>query len=254
MTGAVDAVLFDLDGTLADTEEITAAALRGAWVRAGQAGPAPVEEFLAMSGQPLETILAHLHLPGRLAEFYRQEAVTLTGRARLFDGALTWLTMLRARRVPVGVITGKERARTTVLLGQLGVADLIGAVVTPSDPPAPKPSGDGVLWLCDQFRADVRRTVLVGDAAADMQAGQAAGAHTVAVLWGTGRREVLAAHRPWRIVEQPAQLTVLLDALTAQNPAASSPPDAAQSAPPGPAWHVAPLGAVHTNYEEMWHG
>ncbi|MFI8943224.1 hypothetical protein [Streptomyces syringium] len=53
MTGSgVRAVLFDLDGTLADTEEITAAALRGAWARARQAGQAPVEEFLAMSGQP----------------------------------------------------------------------------------------------------------------------------------------------------------------------------------------------------------
>ncbi|MEV4505413.1 HAD family hydrolase [Streptomyces klenkii] len=254
MSGAVQAVLFDLDGTLADTEAITAAALRRAWARAGQVGPAPVERFLAMSGQPLETILAHLGLPERLAELYRQEASALAGRARLFDGAQMWLSMLRARHVPVGVITGKERARTTVLLKQLGVDDLISAVVTPSDSPAPKPAPDGVLWLCDQFRVDVRRTVLVGDSVADMQAGQAAGAHTVAVLWGTGRREVLAAHRPWRIVEQPAQLTVLLDDLTAENPAAAGLSGAAQSAPPEPAWHVAPLGAVHPNYQEMWHG
>ncbi|MBH1938938.1 HAD family hydrolase [Streptomyces sp. AV19] len=254
MTAAVQAVLFDLDGTLADTEAITAAALQGAWARAGQPGPAPLDRFLAMSGQPLETILARLQLPARLAELYRQEAATLADRARLFAGALTWLTMLRTRHVPVGVITGKERSRTTVLLKRLGVTDLIGAVVTPSDPPAPKPAPDGVLWLCDQFRVDVRHTVLVGDAVADMQAGQAAGAHTIAVLWGTGRREVLAAHRPWRIVEQPAQLTVLLEDLTAGNPAAPDPPGAAQSAPSRPARPVAPLGAVHPNHQEMWHG
>ncbi|WP_180357002.1 HAD family hydrolase [Streptomyces sp. TLI_146] len=133
-------MLFDLDGTLADTEAISTGALRGAWARAQQAGEAPLEELPAMAGQPLETILARLGLPARLAELYRQEAATLTSRARLFDAALTWLTILRARQVPVGVITGKQRARATGLLQQLCIADLIGAVVDGSGHERPQPA------------------------------------------------------------------------------------------------------------------
>ncbi|MEW2626014.1 HAD hydrolase-like protein [Streptomyces sp. NPDC048106] len=98
-----------------------------------------------------------------------------------------------------------------------------------------------MLWLCDRFGVDARRTVLVGDSVADMQAGQAAGALTVAVLWGSGRCEVLAAYRSWRIVEQPAHLTFLLADLTAQirrrrpRPGRHNPP------------YLVPPGADHPN-------
>ncbi|WP_421673442.1 HAD family hydrolase, partial [Streptomyces scabiei] len=59
-TPSVEAVLLDWDGTLADSEHITVAALRAAWSHVGAPGEPPVERFLALAGQPAADILARL--------------------------------------------------------------------------------------------------------------------------------------------------------------------------------------------------
>ncbi|MEV7869594.1 HAD family hydrolase [Streptomyces sp. NPDC088124] len=211
----VGAVLFDLDGTLAETAHITAAALTRACARAGVAGGPPMAEFQALSGLPLEEIVGRLGLPEMVAELYRVEASAMVTEARLFPGALTLLSVLRARSVPVGVITGKDRPRTLATLDHLKIGDLVQALVTPSDPPAPKPSPEGVWWLCRQLGVPAGAAVLVGDSVTDMEAGRAAGVRTVSCGWGVGRPEALEQHRPWRAITHFGELTVLLDGLTA---------------------------------------
>ncbi|AXG79235.1 HAD family hydrolase [Streptomyces paludis] len=217
MSGASDlvrAVLFDLDGTLAETAHITAAALTWACDQTGVAGGPPTAEFHALSGLPLEEIVGRLGLPEAVAELYRKAAGARVAEARLFPGALTLLSVLRARGVRVGVITGKDRPRTLATLDHLKIADLVEALVTPADPPAPKPSPEGVWWLCRHFGVPTESALLVGDSEADMAAGRAAGIRTVACGWGVGRSEALARHRPWRALTRFGELTVLLDGLT----------------------------------------
>jgi phosphoglycolate phosphatase-like HAD superfamily hydrolase len=147
VSAPVRAVLFDLDGTLADSEHIAVAALSAAFAEADLDGDPPLERFLAMSGMALEEILARLGLPAELAGPFRTAARRMTSRTRLFPGALSLLRVLRARSVRVGVITGKDKARTLATLDHLQISGLIDAVVTPDDPPAPKPSPEGVWWL-----------------------------------------------------------------------------------------------------------
>ncbi|MFE4059396.1 HAD family hydrolase [Streptomyces sp. NPDC059096] len=214
MSAQVKAVLFDLDGTLAETAHITAAALTRACAQAGVAGGPPLTEFHALSGLPLEEIVGRLGLPGEVAELYRAAAGAMVTEARLFPGALTLLSVLRARGVRVGVITGKDRPRALATLDHLKIGDLVEALATPSDPPAPKPSPEGVWWLCQEFGIPTEDAVLVGDSAADMAAGRAAGVRTVACGWGVGRFETPARHGPWRVITRFGELTVLLDGLT----------------------------------------
>ncbi|MEV7426848.1 HAD family hydrolase [Streptomyces sp. NPDC091212] len=214
MSAQVKAVLFDLDGTLAETAHITAEALTRACTQAGVAGGPPLEKFHALSGLPLAEIVGRLALPEEVVELYWAAANAMVAEARLFPGALTLLSVLRARGVRVGVITGKDRPRTLATLDHLKIADLVEALVTPSDPPAPKPSPEGVWWLCRHFGVPTEGAVMVGDSAADMEAGRAAGVRTVACGWGVGRSEALAQHRPWRAITRFGELTVLLDGLT----------------------------------------
>lgn len=224
MSARVEAVLFDLDGTLADSEHVAAAALSAAFAEADLAGDPPLERFLAMSGMALEEILGRLGLPAGLAGPFRSAALGMTGLIRLFPGVLAMLRILHARGVRVGVITGKDKARTLATLDHLEISALIGAVVTPDDPPAPKPSPEGVWWLCRQLGVAPQQAVLTGDGAADLRAGADAGVRTVACLWGVGRPEILARQAPWQTASTVSELAALLDGLTAPAAAAGLAP------------------------------
>ena len=105
------------------------------------------------------------------------------GEVVLFPGIVEILDLLRDAEIPLGVITGKDRERTIEILGHLGVESRFGIVVTPSDPPNPKPSPDGVYWACWQLGARPEQSVVVGDSVADLEAGQTAGSTTIACLW-----------------------------------------------------------------------
>jgi HAD superfamily hydrolase (TIGR01509 family) len=238
MSAWVRAALFDLDGTLADSEHVAAAALSAAFAQAGLDGDPPLEEFLAMSGMALEEILARLGLPAGLAGPFRSAALEMTGLTRLFPGVLPLLRVLRARGVGVGVITGKDRARTLAVLDHLEIGGLIGAVVTPDDPPAPKPSPEGVWWLCRQLGVAPQHAVLAGDGVADLRAGADAGVRTVACLWGAGRPGILARQAPWQTASTVGELAVLLDGLTVAAAAAAAGAGPAVTAAFGPAGAV----------------
>jgi phosphoglycolate phosphatase/AHBA synthesis associated protein len=222
------AVLFDLDGTLADSRPIVAGALAAAYAAAGGEGDPPLAEFESMSGRPLPEIVTELGLPAVAVAAYEAAALRLLEKARLFEGIMPLLRSLRSRETPVGVITGKGRARTEATLDHLGIADLIQASVTPDDPPEAKPSPQGVWWLCDRLKVPVHQAVLVGDSVTDMVAGDRAGVRTVACLWGVGRAQDLTRCRPWRTVTSVAELSALLLASPAVAPTLTSP----QSCPP----------------------
>lgn len=227
-TPCIEAVLFDWDGTLADSEHITTAALEAAWSHVGAEGEPPVERFLAMAGQPAADILARLGLPPAALEPYSRTARALVDRTRLFGGAMELLTELRRRGVRVGVITGKDRDRIEPTMEFLGVGHLVEALVTPDDAPAPKPSAEGVWWLLRELDVLPGRAVLVGDSAADMHAGRAAGVRTIACTWGTGRKDALVRYEPWKVLSRFPQLADLLLGLA---PAAPLPVEADAGTP-----------------------
>lgn len=210
---AVEAVLFDLDGTLADSGQVTAAALGAVWAQAKAGGEPPLEEFLALSGLPLEDILGRLGISPRLAAVFRAEAIGRAGQVRLFRGALDLLRQLRDSGVKIGIITGKDLDRAVQVLEHLGIAGLVDELVTPDHDPEPKPSPQGVWWLCQRLGAQASRTLLVGDSAADLCAGRDAGVRTVACLWGAGRPEDLTPCSPWRMAGSIDELARLLKAV-----------------------------------------
>ena len=106
----------------------------------------------------------------------------LTDLRALFDG-------LRASRRRIAVATTDDRAPTERTLAALGIADRIDATVCADDGIAVKPAPDMVLHLCATLGVTPRRTAVIGDTAADMRMGRAAGSGlVVGVLTGVGAR------------------------------------------------------------------
>lgn len=202
------AVIFDLDGTLIDSESVAVEAFQLAHAQVAGAGEPPVAEFLARAGRPFESICADLGLPDGMVTVFRSASIRLRGRVRVFDGVLPVLVALRG--TPMSVLTGKDRFRTEQLLDELDLAGFFTGVCTPDDPPAAKPSPDGVRWLCGLMDVMTAECVVVGDAVNDMRAGRSAGAQTVGCAWGVDSPEDLRAAGADTVIATPYDLLPLL--------------------------------------------
>jgi hydrogenase expression/formation protein HypE len=165
----IKAVLFDFDGTLTRSGALDFGAIRKAL---GCPQGVPILEFIKTleSGQ------------------VRQSAQTLLDRFELKGardsipnaGAQEVVVWLKRQGVAVGVLTRNSR---TSVIRALENFDSIGAedfdlMITRDDHPAPKPSGEGVLWAARRLGISAGEILVVGDFIFDTQAGRAAGALT----------------------------------------------------------------------------
>ena len=99
---------------------------------------------------------------------------------------------LRARGMRIAVATTDDRAPTQATLAALGVADMVELLVCGDDGQPIKPAPDAVLQLCRQLGVAPANALVVGDTAADLLMGRAAGAGMlIGVLSGVGTRELL---------------------------------------------------------------
>jgi len=102
---------------------------------------------------------------------------------------------LRTHGIRTAVATSDDHAPTAATLQALGVGDLVDAIVGADDGLARKPAPDAVLHICELLGVPPARTAVVGDSAADLEMGRAAGAaRTIGVLTGVSARSALAPY------------------------------------------------------------
>jgi phosphoglycolate phosphatase-like HAD superfamily hydrolase len=113
---------------------------------------------------------------------------------------------LRARGMQIALATTDDRTPTQAMLAALGVATMVDALVCADDGIPPKPAPDMVFAVCDAVGVPPAQSVVVGDSAADMQMGRAAGAGLViGVLSGVSAEEALRPDAD-RVLESVAEL------------------------------------------------
>ena len=102
-------------------------------------------------------------------------------------------TALRASGIRIAVATSDDREPTERTLAHLGVAPLVDGVACADDGRPVKPQPHAVTWLCRELGVAANRAAVIGDSAADLRMGRAAGAGLmVGVLTGVGDRATLA--------------------------------------------------------------
>ncbi|QXJ21988.1 HAD family phosphatase [Actinomadura graeca] len=183
---ALRAAVFDLDGTLIDTEPRN----RVMWSRLFDAHGAPYDDaviasFAGRRGMEVLAGLAHL-FPGRTAEELFEEALsygTLPGLplAAPVPGAVELVRSLVAAGVPLAVVTSGQRSYAEGLLEELGVRDLLDLVVTAGDVVTGKPHPEGYLAAARDLDVTPRDAVGFEDAPAGVAAVKAAGMTCVGV-------------------------------------------------------------------------
>ena len=190
-SGAVRLVLFDLDGTLADTAPDLAYALN----RTLEENDRPPLPFDAIRPQVSHGGAALIRLGFRVDQedtrfkgYYDRLIDTykanIDRETRLFDGMERVLDHLEARAIPWGVVTNKPSWLTNPLMDRLGLARRAACVVSGDTTANRKPHPEPILFACGQARSDPGEALYVGDAERDIRAGRAAGAVTLTALFG----------------------------------------------------------------------
>jgi phosphoglycolate phosphatase len=204
-------VVFDVDGTLIDSQHLILEAMQSAFDAAGH--PLPEREtVLGIVGLSLPEAMAALapHLPAAetllLAEHYRARFVAQAGgfgygQAPLYPGALDALERLIAEpSTRLGVATGKGRAGLEHVFAAHGLARFFVTAQT-SDLHPSKPHPAMLLAALAETGCGAERAVMVGDTEYDIAMGRAAGFRTIGVAWGYHPRARLEAAGADRILE-----------------------------------------------------
>jgi pyrophosphatase PpaX len=195
-------VLFDLDGTLADTVDLILRCYRHTMT--AHLGEAPPDErWLAGIGTPLRTQLAGFarddaEADAMLDTYVRFQRTIHDDMVVAYPGAVDLTRALADAGVAVGVVTSKRREMAERTLARCGLADAYQVLVAADDVTRGKPDPEPVWQALDvlglRHRAD--RTLFVGDSPFDIKAGRRAGTRTAAALWGPFERVILEAERP----------------------------------------------------------
>lgn len=190
-TGPVEAVFFDLDGTLIDSApDLGAAADR---MRTDRGLPSlPLQSYRPMAGAGARGMLGvafgvtpeHPDFPALREEFFANYEARLTERTRVFDGVVELLAALASRDLPWGVVTNKSARFTVPITRAMALFATARAVISGDTTPHAKPHPAPLLEAARQAGVTPARCVYVGDDERDIVAGRAAGMYTVAATYG----------------------------------------------------------------------
>jgi phosphoglycolate phosphatase len=198
------AVLFDFDGTLADSYPAITASVNHVRARHGLP-PLPEVEVRRHVGRGPEHLITHT-VPGADVEeavgcYRAHHPSVMHAGTRLLPGAAEMLAALRSRGLRLALCSNKPRRFTDALLAGLGIARLFDAVLGPEDVPRPKPAPDMLTAALTRLKVAAAEALYVGDMVVDIQTAREAGVRVWVVPTGSEERAVLAAARPDRLLE-----------------------------------------------------
>jgi phosphoglycolate phosphatase len=202
-------LLWDFDGTLADTLELSACLYNELAVKYGFL---PIQDPQAARGlTTLNFLRAHRISPGKLPAFRREFLSLQKARmetVRLFAGLPKVLRSLGQRCIRLGVLSSNAEANIRICLRANGVEELFRFVVSY---PLIFGKARGIRRVLRTQALAPGQLLYVGDEARDIQAAQKAGVDSAAVAWGLQSSEILAGCAP---TYQIAHAEELLGVLT----------------------------------------
>jgi phosphoglycolate phosphatase len=196
----ISAMIFDLDGTLADTLHDIGAAMNHALAASGL--PAhPIEAYRRFVGEGVERLAERAMPPDRaadrprvLAAYRARYAEHLLDTSAPYPGVPELLDALSARGVPMAILSNKPDPATQQIVAALFARWRFAAVSGDRAGRPRKPDPTAALELAAALGRAPADCALVGDTAIDLQTARAAGMRAIGVLWGlTGRAGLAGA-------------------------------------------------------------
>ncbi|GGJ79232.1 N-acetylmuramic acid 6-phosphate phosphatase MupP [Pseudomonas matsuisoli] len=215
----LEAVLFDMDGTLLDTAPDFIVVIQA--MRASRSLPPISEQSIrnVVSGgaramvangfdvDPLSEAFEALRL-----EFLYRYQQDCAVHSHLYDGMAEILADIEAAGLKWGVVTNKPVRFAEPIMQRLGLAARLSVLVCPDHVTRSKPDPEPMQLACSQMGISPANVLFIGDDLRDIQSGHAAGSRTVAVTYGYIHPE--DNPRSWgadAVIDHPSELRALLD-------------------------------------------
>ena len=203
-------VIFDFDGTIADTTEGILRTTEETLKRMGL----PVcddETVKKCIGLPLKGHLAAAGIPEeRLDEavdvYHELFYIVAPKCIQIFDGVKESLEGLKSKGCRMAIATSRGSHSLELLLNEHGIREYFEVLGTVDCVSRPKPNPDLVLWVLEKFGAEAAGTIVVGDTTFDIMMGSSAGCRTCAVTYGNHTREMLLTASPDFVVDNLREL------------------------------------------------
>lgn len=228
MTGPLRLIVFDVDGTLVDSQAHIIASMEQAFAGVGLASP-PTAEILGIVGLSLPVAIPKLapevdaKTHGALVEGYKTSYMSLrtsdadAASSPLYPGAREVLDLLGDRpEVLLGIATGKSRRGLNHVLDQHGWQSRFVTLQVADDHPS-KPHPSMLQAALSDTGAEARDAVMIGDTEYDILMGRAAGFRTIGVGWGYHSVDRLTAAGADRIIGSFDQLPDVLSEMMEPN-------------------------------------
>lgn len=209
------AVIFDLDGTLADS-------LESIWYCANYAigtcgyPEIPLEKYKLFVGDGADTLIKRClaysgDLDGEFFEkaflqykmFFKEHCMY---HVKPYEGIKELLDGLKEAGTKIAVFSNKPHERTVDVVETLFGPGYFDEILGQTEDRAKKPHPDGVFYLAEKLGVDMQDIVYVGDTSTDMMTGKNAGARTIGVLWGFRDRAELEKYNADVIIDKPADI------------------------------------------------
>ncbi|UBB19081.1 HAD-IA family hydrolase [Comamonas odontotermitis] len=214
MKNSIQAILFDLDGTLIDSApDLGAAADQMRVVRGLPSLPmADYRPFAGSGARGMLRVAFGLHpedeqFPVMREEFFQNYERRMTQDTTVFDGVSEMLANIVTRQLQWGVVTNKSKRFTEPLSQQMSLFATAGAVVSGDTTPHAKPHPEPLFEAARRIGVAPESCVYVGDDERDILAGKAAGMYTVAAVYGyLGEKQSVAHWQADDVIESPHEL------------------------------------------------
>lgn len=196
-------IVFDIDGTLLDTETAVLRSLQDTVSHFMQT-PLALEDLYFALGITSEDALVRLGIPDvpAAAAYWNGAMSCYTETVALFPGIPALLEMLRRAGFVLGIVTSKTTAEFKKDFAPFGISPYFSTVICADDTQLHKPNAEPLLKYLEQSGADRAQTLYIGDSRFDCACAHSAGIDFTLALWGTHEPELPAKYH----LRQPQDL------------------------------------------------
>jgi len=207
------AVIFDIDGTITDTNPPLLEAIQRAY-KEFTGEEKPKEYFVFTLGIPSPETVRKLGIPEDSSQDFVRRWQDLIKeampRVRLFPGMREVLETLQEAGIPMAIVTAKVRSEMSYQFDHLGLNHFFRVIICAEDAPRPKPYPDPLLLACKKLSVAPQEALFLGDSVYDITAARLAGVPFALALWGALERERVLSMHPDFVLSSPRDLLKIL--------------------------------------------